>query len=168
MGGSTPYVGMLLLVPYNFAPVGWQFCAGQLLPISQNEALFSLIGTTFGGDGQNTFGLPDLRGRTPVHAGSGYTLGQSGGVESVTLTTAQLPSHSHLINASSNAQSSSAPANNVLGSGPLTYVTNGQPNDVMAPASIASNGGNQPHNNLQPFLTLNWIICMNGIFPSRS
>ncbi|MGH9666665.1 MAG: phage tail protein [Bryobacteraceae bacterium] len=167
MGGSSPYVGMLLLVPYNFAPASWMFCAGQSLAISENDTLFNLIGTTFGGDGQSTFNLPDLRGRTPVHQGPGYVIGQRGGVENVTLTGNQLPSHTHSVSASSGAQNSSVPSNNVLASGPLTYVPNGQTNGAMAPASIASNGGSQPHANLQPYLTLNWIISLFGIYPSQ-
>jgi len=173
--GSQPYVGQVVLFPYNFAPVGWMFCNGQVLPISENDTLFNLIGTIYGGDGQSNFNLPDLRGRTPIHmgsnpsTGSNYQIGQSGGVPSVTLTAQQIPNHSHPPVASYNAQSSANPVNNVLGSnGPLMYVPNVSPNSAMANNMLSQVGGSQPHDNQQPYLTLNWCISLFGIFPSQT
>lgn len=173
--GSQPYVGQVVLFPYNFAPVGWMFCNGQQLAISENDTLFNLIGTTYGGDGQQTFNLPDLRGRTPLHMGTNpstgttYVIGQTGGVPSVTLTVQQIPIHTHPPIASNNAQSSANPVNNVLGSnGPLMYLPNTPPNSTMANNMLAPQGGSQPHDNLQPYLTLNWCISLFGIFPTQS
>lgn len=166
------YVGQLLLVPYNFAPEGWALCNGQLLPISQYDVLFQLIGTTYGGDGINTFALPDLRGRNPVGMGQGpgrsnYVLGQTAGVETVTLTVAQMPTHSHVSGCSANTQSSTLPNAAVLAAGPSAYTATA-PNAQLAPSSISSTGGSIPHNNLQPYLTMNWIISLFGIYPSQS
>lgn len=167
MGGSSPYVGMLLAVGFNFAPAGWRLCDGSALSISENSTLFNLIGTTFGGDGQQTFNLPDLRGRIPIHFGNGYVIGQNGGAENVTLTSQQAPVHSHTVAVSSNNQNSAAPNNNFLASGPQAYIQGTAPNVNLAPQSITPFGGSQPHNNLQPFLTLNWIISLFGVFPSQ-
>jgi len=167
---SSPYLGQLLLVPYNFAPLGWAFCQGQVLPISQYDALFNLIGTTYGGDGQSTFALPDLRGRTPIGTGQGsglssYVLGQLGGVEEVTVTSPQLPLHSHPVLGSSTAANSVNPGVSVPGSGQTIYRQNAT-TAQMLPGMCSSVGGSQPHNNLQPYNTLNWIIALEGIFPS--
>lgn len=170
---SQPFVGEVRLVGFNFAPLDWQQCAGQLIAISQNEALFALIGTTYGGDGQNTFALPDLRGRIPIHQGSNgsnnYVIGQVGGAEQVTVTVSQYPAHSHVFQASNNSGGGvSTPANNTVGAAQKIYSTE-PPLTAMNQAMIgAYNGGNQPHNNLQPFQVLNWIISMFGIFPTRS
>ena len=167
---SSPFVGQLMLVPYTFAPAGWMFCQGQLIAISQNDTLFNLIGTTYGGDGQTTFGLPDLQGRTPIHMGPGYVLGQPGGSESVTLTTAQMPAHTHPATATSNAQTAQTPQGNVLATATfnLDYssATLG-PNTAMSAKSMDTQGGSQPHENRQPYLVMNWIISMFGIYPSQ-
>lgn len=171
---SQPYVGSLMLAPYNFAPLNWAFCQGQLLPISEYEVLFALIGTTYGGDGQTTFALPDLRGRTAIGygqsaSGSSYQMGQTGGVETVTLSQNQMPLHNHQAACSNNAQNSA----NAQGSVLATAATGVNMYSATAPstpmgASISIAGGNQPHENRQPYLTLNWCIALNGVFPPRS
>lgn len=166
----TAFLGEIRLFAGNFAPMGWAFCDGSLLSISQNTALFSLIGTTYGGDGISTFGLPDLRSRVPIHAGPGYPLGQSGGVEAVTLTTAQLPAHTHLPRVSSAAGTQTSPAGNVWASGSgFPYAAPSvAPNVTLDPAAVQPSGGGQPHDNMVPFLAINFIIAMNGIFPSST
>jgi microcystin-dependent protein len=169
---SDPFIGELRLFPYNFAPRGWAFCSGQILPISQNTALFSLLGTTYGGNGQTTFALPDLRGRVPVSSGQGpglssYDLGQSGGTESVTLNLNQTPAHNHLVNGSSNDATDSRPDGTfpaAVGAGAYAKSSDVQMNQGM----ISQAGGSQPHENIQPYLTLNWCIALEGIFPSRN
>jgi len=168
---STSFVGEVRLVGFNFAPFGWNFCNGALVPISQNETLFNLIGTTYGGDGQQTFGLPNLQGRTAVHqgplAGGGtYVIGQSGGVESVTIVSSSYPQHTHSLFASGNQGGSNSPGNNVMAKFNNVYET-ATPANAMLPATVGSSGGgNQPHNNLQPYQVLNWIISLYGIYPS--
>ncbi len=170
---AQPYVGELRIFAGNFAPAGWMFCEGQLLPISENETLFQLIGTTYGGDGQSTFALPDLRGRLPIHQGSGggstYTIAETGGVEEVTLSISQIPSHSHpLLGASGNGTQAN-PKNNVLASSTLVKLYSGEAADTALSASaVTSIGGNLPHTNLQPYLCLNYIISLFGIFPSQN
>jgi microcystin-dependent protein len=164
---SQPYIGEIRMFAGNFAPAGWMFCEGQLLPISENDTLFNLIGTTYGGDGQNTFGLPDLRGRLPLHMGSGFVLSQSGGVETVTLNTNQIPSHTHTVLATTNPNTASLPGGNFLASGPDIYDQNKAGNVTMA-AAISSEGGNQPHENFQPYLCVSFILSLFGIFPSQS
>ena len=151
----------------NFAPAGWMFCEGQLLAISENETLFQLIGTTYGGDGEETFALPDLRGRLPMHQGNGFILAETGGVETVTLTVSQIPAHSHALLATTSVGSDANASNNLLAepSGFFPYV-NVNPAAAMAPASIGPTGGSQPHDNFQPYLCLNFIISLFGIFPS--
>jgi microcystin-dependent protein len=169
---SQPYVGEIRMFAGNFAPAGWMFCEGQLLPISEYETLFNLIGTTYGGDGQSTFGLPDLRGRIPVHVGTGggasYSLAQTGGAETVTLATATVPSHSHPLLASTNVAQGSTPNGNVTGQpGSSSKIYRpATPAQQMAPNSIGSTGGSQPHNNFQPYLCVDFIISLFGIFPS--
>lgn len=165
MGGS-PYIGMLLAAGFNFAPVNYALCDGRLIQISENTTLFVLLGTTFGGDGINTFGLPDLRGRTPIHFGGGYVMGQMAGVETVTLTVSELPAHPHAVNATGNNQTTSAPNNNFLAAGASAY-TAAAPNSALANGSITISGSSVPHENLQPFQTLNWVISLYGIFPSQ-
>ncbi len=152
----------------NFAPAGWAFCNGQLVAISQNDALFSLIGTTYGGDGQNTFALPDLRGRIPIHQGLGFNLAQNGGVEMVTLTTAQLPSHTHPGGCSTNDGNNASPANAIPGvnTTALAYVPVASPQANMNAGAIGNTGGSQPHDNMQPYLCVSFIISLFGIFPS--
>jgi microcystin-dependent protein len=154
----------------NFAPAGWMFCEGQLLPISENETLFNLIGTTYGGDGQSTFALPDLRGRIPIHQGNGVTLAETGGAEEITLTVNQIPAHGHPFLASnSGGTSSNAQGNDICSSPSLNLYLEGQAPDVsLNPAVVGSAGGSQPHTNFQPYLCIDFIISLFGIFPSQS
>ncbi|MFO1304129.1 MAG: tail fiber protein [Burkholderiales bacterium] len=164
---AQPYVGEIRMFGGNFAPAGWMFCSGQLLPISEYETLFNLIGTTFGGDGQSTFALPDLRGRLPLHQGSGFILAETGGVETVTLTVQQIPAHSHPMLASTSIPASSNPADSVTGqSANKLYRAAGGATAQMASGSLSPTGGSQPHENMQPYLCVNFIISMFGIFPS--
>ena|SRR5579859_1548334 len=168
---GSPYIGEIRMFAGNFAPVGWMFCAGQLLPISENDALFNLIGTSYGGDGVSTFGLPDLRGRLPVHTGGGYDLAQQGGAETVTLTTQEVPSHSHALLATSNLASGTSPANQVLATTQAATITpygTDAPLVPLAPNSVSSVGGSQPHTNFQPYLCVSFIISLFGVFPSQS
>lgn len=151
----------------NFAPAGWMFCEGQLLPISENETLFQLIGTTYGGDGESTFALPDLRGRLPIHQGNGFILAETGGAEEITLTVSQIPAHTHPLLASGDGTATLNPGNNVFGT-PLTatpYFANAT-NLALAPQVISPVGGSQPHTNFQPYLCVDFIISLFGIFPS--
>jgi microcystin-dependent protein len=153
----------------NFAPAGWMFCEGQLLPISENETLFQLIGTTYGGDGQSTFALPDLRGRIPIHQGNGFILAETGGVEEITLTVNQTPAHSHPLLASSTIASDFNPANKLpaeTGTAGAFLFLEDTSTVNMAPAAISSVGGSQPHTNFQPYLCVDFIISLFGIFPS--
>lgn len=173
----TPFIGQIMLFAGNFAPRGWAMCDGQLLPIAQYSALFSILGTTYGGDGRTTFALPDLRGRVAIQQGRGpglsaYQIGEKGGQETVTLTASQIPSHSHSLRASSSQGTFPPPANNSLAQfgdtasgGP--YV-NEDPNVTMHSGSIGNAGGNMSHPNMQPFLTLTYVIALEGIFPSRN
>lgn len=164
---SDPYVGEIRMFAGNFAPAGWMLCQGQLLPISEYEVLFNLIGTTYGGDGQSTFALPDLRGRLPIHMGSGFTLAQIGGAERVTLTTNEMPAHPHAVAATTNPNTASLPGGNFLASGPDIYDQNKPGTSTMAPA-IGPAGGSQPHDNFQPYLCVNFILSLFGVFPSQS
>ena len=174
---SSPFVGEIRPAGFNFNPAGWLFCDGSLVPISQFDTVFNLIGTTYGGDGQSTFALPDLRGRVPVHMGTGgggtYTIGQTGGVESVTLTVSQIPAHNHPMVGTSNAGVSNNVANSVPGNGQPVYSSSAPTVNLDyvspgGPAMIHPAGGNQPHDNMQPYLVLNFIISMFGIFPSQT
>ena len=171
---SSPYIGEIRMFGGNFPPSGWAFCNGQLLPISENDALFTLIGTTYGGDGQSTFALPDLRGRAPIHMGTGpglgtYSIGEQAGVESVTLTTQQIPTHTHAWMASTGGGTSNTPVNNVIGTPPqMKPYRLGTPGDAMSGATIQPAGGQQPHENLQPYLTISFIISLFGVFPTQS
>lgn len=169
---SEPFLGEIHIVPYNFAPRGYAFCAGQLLPIAQNTALFSLLGTTFGGNGTTTFALPDLRGRVIVGAGQGpglanIDLGQVGGSETATLTQNQLPAHSHLASATQAAATSTRPANRFPATGPAVYADASDGSTLNA-AFVKNTGGSQPFGIRDPFLGLNYIIALAGIFPSRN
>lgn len=168
---AEPFIGQILMVGFNFAPRGWALCDGQLLPIAQNTALFSLLGTTYGGNGQSTFALPDLRGRVPIHQGQGPGLsprliGEVAGTEAVTLTTAQIPAHRHSLTGSSVRQDTNHAAGATLAKGGI-YTTE-TPAVPMHPEAIAAAGGGQAHPNLQPLLCVNFIIAVEGIFPSRS
>jgi microcystin-dependent protein len=164
---AQPYVGEIRMFAGNFPPVGWMFCSGQLLPISENETLFQLIGTTYGGDGQSTFALPDLQSRTPIHQGNGFILAETGGVEEVTLTVQQLPQHSHPMLATTNPGATTNPQPNLTSNSPNVKVYIEDVTGVaMSTAAISPVGGSQPHTNLQPYLVLNFIISLFGIFPS--
>jgi len=166
---AQPYVGEIRMFAGNFAPAGWMFCEGQLLPISEYETLFNLIGTTYGGDGQSTFALPDLRGRVPLHFGNGFTLAETGGVETVTLTVSQIPAHSHPLLASSSPGTSNTPVGNLTAESASinTYIQD-VTNSNMSPSAVSSVGGSQPHNNFQPYLCVDFIISLFGIFPSQT
>jgi microcystin-dependent protein len=169
--GASPYLSEIQLFACNFAPRGYAFCSGQILPIAQNTALFSLLGTTYGGNGQTTFALPDLRGRVPVHPGQGpglsnVSLGEVGGVETVTLTANQMPAHSHTANGTQAAATSTRPSGNVpSGGGAYNPTPDGS---TLASGFIGSTGGSQPHENHQPYLGLNFCIAVEGLFPSRN
>lgn len=159
----------------NFPPSGWAFCDGQLMPISQNDALFTLVGTTYGGDGQETFGLPDLQGRVPMHQGQGpgisqnYVIGEKAGVESVTLTTQQIPIHNHALVASSNGANQIAGTNGILaGAVSLAYLFGAAPDSNLNASVISPTGGSQPHENTQPYLAISFILSLFGIFPSQT
>ena len=166
---GQPYVGEIRMFAGNFPPNGWMFCEGQLLPISENETLFNLIGTTYGGDGQSTFALPDLRGRVPIHMGNGVSLAETGGVEDVTLTTQQIAAHGHTLLGSSLVANDPNPQNNVLGeSSAVSMYQSAAPTTPMADKSIGSVGGSQPHYNFQPYLCVDFIISLFGIFPSQT
>jgi microcystin-dependent protein len=167
---AQPYVGEIRMFAGTFAPAGWMFCEGQFLPISEYETLFNLIGTTYGGDGQSTFALPDLRGRVPIHQGNGFTLAETGGVEEVTLTVSQIPSHSHPFLASTNFANSPNPTGHALAAlnvaNNLLYIPAAGAS-TLSPNSIGSTGGSQPHTNFQPYLCVDFIISLFGIFPMQ-
>ena len=166
---AQPYVGEIRMFAGNFAPAGWMFCEGQLLPISENETLFQLIGTTYGGDGQSTFALPDLRGRIPLHFGNGFTLAETGGVETVTLTVSQIPAHSHPLLASTNLADTPNVATALPATGVVSQLYWGDPPDTpVSPQAVSATGGSQPHNNFQPYLCVDFIISLFGIFPSQT
>jgi len=163
---AQPYVGEIRLFAGNFAPAGWMFCEGQLLPISENEVLFVLIGTTYGGDGQSTFALPDLRGRIPVHQGNGFMLAETGGAEEVTLTTSQIPNHTHPLLGSADPAAARSPLNGVFGRSPGDAYASEFTPQALAPQAVAAVGGSQPHTNFQPYLCVDYIISLFGIYPS--
>jgi microcystin-dependent protein len=179
---GTPYIGEIKIISWNFPPKGWAFAIGQLLPINQNQALFSLLGTTYGGDGRVNFALPDLRGRVPIHVGNGFTQGQIGGEASHTLTMSEMPAHVHPLNADATtpaASNSITPvANNSIGQTigvpsqgstfPDNIYSTGTVNAAMASATVGNTGGSQPHENRQPFLVLNFIVALQGVFPSQN
>ncbi|AZA78245.1 phage tail protein [Chryseobacterium sp. G0186] len=174
--GSEPFLGQIAFVPYNFAPLGWAECNGQLMSIAQNTALFSLLGTTYGGDGITTFALPDMRGRVLVHSGQSassgttYTMGEIGGAESVTLTVTQMPSHSHAVSAVTAEGNQNTPTGNIPADTKLLdkEYSDATANTTMGNSMIKPAGGNQPHENRPPFITLKCIIALNGIFPSHN
>jgi microcystin-dependent protein len=164
---STPFLGEIKIVSFNFPPKGWAFCNGQLLPINQNQALFSILGTTYGGNGQTTFGLPNLQGRMPVHTGDGIVLGELGGETAHTLNISELPAHAHTPAGSVNPPSVGDPTGN-LWSTFAGNQYNSQPNTAMSPACVQATGGSQPHDNMTPYLVLNFVIALQGIFPSQN
>jgi microcystin-dependent protein len=163
---AQPYVGEIRMFAGNFAPAGWMFCEGQLLPISENETLFQLIGTTYGGDGQSTFALPDLRGRIPTHQGNGFILAETGGAEEITLTVNQIAAHAHPWLASEASATSLTPAGNMPAEATKRFYVSPTSLSAMAPNTMAATGGSQPHTNFQPYLCINFIISLFGIFPS--
>jgi len=170
---ADPYIGEIRMFGGNFAPVGWAFCEGQTLPISENDALFTLIGTTYGGDGQETFNLPDLQSRIPIHQGTGpglssHVIGEAAGVESVTLTTQQIPVHNHAFIASTATGTQNTPVNNMVASSASNRFRPGIPADPFPPTLIQPAGGSQPHENLMPYICINYIISLFGIFPSQT
>ena len=169
---ADPFVAEIRIFPFNFAPTGWAFCDGQLLPLSQNTALFSLLGTTYGGNGKSNFALPDMQGNAPLHPGQGpglslYDLGQTGGSETVTLLISEIPAHAHALRAQSALGDTPVPANNSLARFNNAYQSNTSGLTPMAPEALPPAGGNLPHNNLMPYLTLNFCIAMQGVFPPR-
>lgn len=166
---AEPFLSEIRIMSFVFAPKGWALCNGQLLPINQNQALFSLLGTTFGGDGRVNFGLPDLRGRTPIHVGSGHTLGERAGEQAHTLTISELPTHTHVATATTATQNSIAPTTSsyFANSSPSEFYS-GTANVAMNPGMITNTGGSQAHLNMQPFLTLSFTIALQGIFPSAT
>jgi microcystin-dependent protein len=170
---TEPFLGMIMLVPYNFAPRGWAFCQGQLMSISQNTALFSLLGTTYGGNGQTTFGLPDLRGRVPLSQGQGpglsnYSLGELAGVENVTLIVTQMPQHNHLMSVNNQGAATGRPSTQFPGVAAANAYAPATDGTTFAPQAISLTGNSQPHENRQPYLALNYCIALQGIFPSRN
>ncbi|MGO9559131.1 MAG: phage tail protein [Acidimicrobiales bacterium] len=167
---STPYLGEIRLFSFSYAPEGWAMCNGQTLAINQNQALFALLGTTYGGNGTTNFNLPNLQGRSPAHTGGSaeYELGEEVGVESVTLTTSQIPSHSHLAYASSGAAQTASPGGNLWANNAHTAFSTAAPDTNFDPSAVATAGGSQPHENRSPYLVLNYCIALQGIFPSRN
>lgn len=163
---SQPYIGEIRMFAGNFAPAGWMFCEGQLLSIAENETLFQLIGTTYGGDGQSTFALPDMRSRIPLHQGNGFILAETGGVEEVTLTSSQIPAHSHAWVASSAPGTGPNPEASVLAASATDRVYSDTTGAALASSSVGAVGGSQPHSNMQPYLCVSFIISLFGIFPS--
>jgi microcystin-dependent protein len=166
---SSPFLSEIRIMSFGYAPRGWAQCNGQLLPINQNQALFSLLGTTYGGDGRVNFALPDLRGRTPIHVGSGHTLGEKAGEQAHTLSQAEMPLHTHLLNASTLTATSDNPNNTTLATSNPNNIYGAPGNfSALSPETISNLGGSQAHLNMQPFLTLNFCIALQGIFPSAT
>lgn len=169
---ATPFLGEIRMAGFGFPPKGWALCNGQLLPIIQNQALFSLLGTTYGGDGETTFALPNLQGRAPMHFGNGMTLGERTGEQTHTLLLAELPAHPHGLQASADFDSASSPANAVTAAKPRggqnIYALPGSPPTPLSPAAVALAGESEPHQNMQPSLTINFMIALQGIFPSQN
>jgi microcystin-dependent protein len=164
---GEPFLAEIRIVSFNFAPKGWAFCDGQTLPINQNQALFALLGTTYGGNGITTFALPNLQGRVPFHFGGNFALGQTGGEANHTLAASEMPAHNHLAMANSSNADQVSPSGNFWAKGAASAYS-AAPNNAMSPTSLANAGGSQAHPNLSPFLVLNFVIALQGIFPSRN
>jgi microcystin-dependent protein len=162
---GTPFLGEVKMMSFQFAPKGWALCNGQLMPINQNQALYAILGTTYGGDGRTTFALPDLRGRVPLYSGQGIILGQRGGEEAHTLTQQELPAHNHLMEASTSNGDQNVPS--ILAAANNVYAAFGAPATPLSPTSVSATG-NQPHPNMQPFLVISFCIALVGVFPSRN
>ncbi len=165
---SEPFLAEIRIVGFNFAPRGWAFCDGQILPINQNQSLYSLLGTTYGGDGRTSFALPDLRSRTPMHRGDGHTLGQKGGAETVSLTAAEIAAHSHTVKASTIAGTELQPTGNILASADVYRNPEAANTTALRSGTVTNAGGGQAHNNMQPYLAVNFCIALQGLFPSRN
>jgi len=165
---STPYLGEIRMVGFNFAPVGWAMCDGSVLLIPSNEALFNLLGTTYGGDGRQTFALPDLRGRIPFHQGNSLVVGASGGSETVTLVQNQLPTHTHALSANSSSGTQGSPTGGFWAQSSLGQYSTETPTLNMAAAAVSSTGGSLPHDNIPPFLAITFIIALQGVYPSQN
>jgi microcystin-dependent protein len=166
---SEPFLSEIKIVSFNFPPKGWALCNGQLLPINQNQALFALLGTTYGGNGQTNFALPNLRGQVPIHMGNGHTLGETAGSTAVTINIQQMPQHPHFVQGSNTQGDANVLGGKVLGADPgNAYAAAASPAVSFPPTTIGNVGGSQPHNNMMPYLVLNFIIALQGIFPSRN
>ncbi|MBK9375499.1 MAG: phage tail protein [Holophagales bacterium] len=165
---AEPFLSEIRLMSFVFAPRGWALCNGQLLPINENQALFSLLGTTYGGDGRVNFALPDLRGRTPIHVGSGHTLGERGGEQAHTLSIAELPTHVHVAQATTLEGDTPLPVGNVLADSPSQLYAAASGLTALGASTVTNTGGSQAHLNMQPFLTLSFCIALQGIFPSQN
>lgn len=165
---SEPFLAEIRMVSFNFPPRGWAMCDGQLLPINQNQALFSLLGTTYGGNGITTFALPDLRGRIPIHPGNSFVLGQRGGEEAHTLTTGEIPAHTHAVTADPGPAGQAGPAANFFANGGSFTTYGDTPTEAMAPQAVNATGGGQPHGNVPPYTVITFVIALQGIFPSRN
>jgi microcystin-dependent protein len=169
---AEPFLSEIRIFSFGYAPRSWALCNGQLLPINQNQALFSLLGTTYGGNGQTNFALPDLRGKTPIHFGAGFVLGQTGGEQAHTITQSEMPQHVHILNGSSAAADAAVPGGNLMGVVDNTTFGNAYaaPSNLVAmnPLTVGNVGGSQPHPNMQPYIALNICIALQGIFPSRN
>jgi microcystin-dependent protein len=166
---SEPFLSEIKVVSFNFPPKGWALCNGQFMPINQNQALFALLGTTYGGNGQTTFALPNLRGQVPIHTGNGHVLGEKAGTTNVTVNLQQLPTHTHTVMASTANGTLPVPTNNALAATPAKIYAPPTSNlTTLNPVNVSSVGGSQPHNNMMPFLVLNFIIALQGIFPSQN
>jgi microcystin-dependent protein len=165
---AEPFLGEVKIVSFNYPPRGWAFCNGQLLPINQNQALFSLLGTQYGGNGQTTFGLPDLRTAAAIHMGAGFTIGQRGGEAAHTLNSSEMPQHTHTLGATPNAGTTAVPTGNVYGKGLQNTYSSATSLVAMSTGTVSSVGGSQPHENRPPFLALNFVIALQGIFPSQN
>ena len=165
---AEPFLSEIRIVSFNFPPKGWAFCNGQLLPINQNQALFSLLGTTYGGNGQTNFALPNFQGKVPIHTGNGHTLGETGGEQAHTITISELPAHTHVLNGTSNAANSLTPAGGLLANTAPSELYNSSEPGAMTPSAISNIGGSQAHLNMQPFLALSFCVALQGIFPSQN